>query len=121
MKRAMFATLLVAAGLSAGSAVADDAAKRTETIDGLVRIVGAQAGIVLYCRKLYTLDDTVSEGLSKTVRRALDEALGHRRAQTAIAEEGQRVAGEIESVGAEPWCADQRDILNTDGVRVFVD
>ena len=34
---------------------------------------------------------------------------------------GHEFAGEIAAVGAEQWCADQRDILNTDGVRVFVD
>lgn len=72
--------LLVAAVLPAAAAAAEDPkdATRTETIAGLVRIVGAQAGIVLYCRKFYTVDDAVSEGLSRTVRRALDVSLGHR-------------------------------------------
>jgi hypothetical protein len=120
MKRALLAAALAASALSPGAVSAQDA-KRAETIDGLVRIVGAQAGIVLYCRKLYTVDDTVSEGLSRTVRRALDAAIGRRQARTAIAEEGQRVAKTIAAVGADQWCADQRDILNTDGVRVFVD
>ncbi|MCJ2119051.1 hypothetical protein MKK65_21190 [Methylobacterium sp. J-001] len=120
MRRALLAAALAAATLSSGPTAAQDE-KRAETIDGLVRIVGAQAGIVLYCRTFYTVDDTVSEGLSRTVRRALDAALGARKARTAIAEEGRRVAKTIAEVGAEQWCADQRDILNTDGVRVFVD
>jgi hypothetical protein len=126
MRRVLLAALL-AATWPGGPAAAEDAAdaqvteRRAETVNGLVRIVGAQAGIVLYCRKLYTVDDAVSEGLSRTVRRALDEAIGHHKAQVAIAEEGRRVAGEIAAVGAEQWCADQRDILNTDGVRVFAD
>ncbi|MCX4197102.1 hypothetical protein OMR07_17270 [Methylobacterium organophilum] len=119
----LFAALLATAVLPGTARAAEEAddTKRAETIQGLVRIVGAQAGIVLYCRKLYTIDDTVSEGLSRTVRRALDAALGRPRARNAIAEEGRRVAGEIAAVGAEQWCADQRDILNTDGVRVFID
>ncbi|MEE7505242.1 hypothetical protein [Methylobacterium mesophilicum] len=128
MSRALlFAILLAAAPLTGAARAAGGAGdaerdvKRAETIQGLVRIVGAQAGIVLYCRRLYTIDDAVSEGLSRTVRRALDAALGHPRARDAIAEEGRRVADEIAAVGAEQWCADQRDILNTDGVRVFVD
>jgi hypothetical protein len=87
----------------------------------LVRIVGAQAGIVLDCRKLDTVDDAVSDGLSRTVRRALDAAIGHHKAQAIIVEKGQRVASEIATVGAEQWCADQRDILNIDGVRDFAD
>ncbi|SFM13506.1 hypothetical protein [Methylobacterium pseudosasicola] len=120
MRRALLAAALAASILSPGPAAAQDE-KRAETIDGLVRIVGAQAGIVLYCRKFYTVDDAVAEGLSRTVRKALDETLGHRKAQTAIAEEGRRVAQTIAEVGAEQWCADQRDILNTDGVRVFLD
>ncbi|WP_457106473.1 hypothetical protein [Methylobacterium sp. P5_C11] len=123
MRHALLAVLLAATALPDAASAAEDpkAAKRTETIEGLVRIVGAQAGIVLYCRKLYTIDDTVSESLSRTVRRALDASLGHRRTQSAIAEEGRRVAAEIAAVGAEQWCADQRDIMNTDGIRVFVD
>ncbi|MGU3545503.1 hypothetical protein [Methylobacterium sp. A52T] len=124
MTRALlFAALLgtaVVPGTARAAEEADDT-KRAETIRGLVRIVGAQAGIVLHCRKLYTIDDTVSEGLSRTVRRALDAGLGHQRARTAIAEEGRRVADEIAAVGPEQWCADQRDLLNTDGVRVFID
>lgn len=120
MRCVLFVALLAAAALPSVGAAAEDP-KRAETIDGLVRTVGAQAGIVLHCRKLYTLDDAVSEGLSRTVRRALDAALGPRRAQAAIDEAGQRIAQEIETVGAEQWCADQRDILNTEGVRVFVD
>ncbi|MGT2480063.1 hypothetical protein ACU4GR_17160 [Methylobacterium oryzae CBMB20] len=122
MRRVLLAALLVAA--LPGETLAAEGTQdpqRAETIDGLVRILGAQAGIVLYCRKFYTVDDAVSDGLSRTVRRALDAAIGRRQAQAAIAEEGRRVAGEIAAVGAEQWCADQRDILNTDGVRVFVD
>jgi hypothetical protein len=122
MRRALLAALLVAA--PPGGALAAEGTQdpqRAETIDGLVRILGAQAGIVLYCCKLYTVDDAVSDGLSRTVRRALDTAIGRRQAEAAIAEEGRRVAGAIAAVGAEQWCADQRDILNTDGVRVFVD
>ncbi len=122
MRRVLLAALLVAA--LPGETLAAEGTQdpqRAETIHGLVRILGAQAGIVLYCRKFYTVDDAVSDGLSRTVRRALDAAIGRRQAQAAIAEEGRRVAGEIAAVGAEQWCADQRDILNTDGVRVFVD
>ena len=124
MRRALLAALLAAAPLpaiSAEDATDATASKRAATLDGLVRIVGAQAGIVLYCRTLYTVDDAVSDGLSRTARRALETAMGHRRAEAAIAAEGQRVADEIASVGADQWCADQRDILNTDGVRVFID
>ena len=113
--------LAVLPGSSASAGEDEASAKRAETIAGLVRTIGAQAGIVLYCRTLYTVDDTVSEGLSRTVRRALDEALGHKQARAAIAAEGQRVAGEIATLGAEHWCADQRDILSADGVRVFID
>lgn len=124
MTRALLLPALLAAAVLPAAAAAAEVPKdatRTETIAGLVRIVGAQAGIVLYCRKFYTVDDTVSEGLSRTVRRALDVSLGHRQAQTVIAAEGRRVAEEIAAVGAEQWCADQREILNTDGVRVFID
>lgn len=126
MRWALRAVLLAAAALPGPSALAQDApdgaaAKRAETLDGLVRIVGAQAGIVLYCRKLYTVDDTVSDGLSRTARRALEAAMGRQRAEAAIAAEGRRVAEEIATVGADRWCADQRDILNTDGVQVFLD
>ncbi|MCJ2084402.1 hypothetical protein MKK88_00115 [Methylobacterium sp. E-005] len=126
MRRALPAILFAAASLLGGSARAQDAtdtmaSKRAETLDGLVRIVGAQAGIVLYCRKLYTVDDAVSDGLSRTARRALETAMGGRRAATAIAAEGRRVAEEIAAVGADRWCADQRDILNTDDVQVFLD
>lgn len=123
MRRILLAALLAAAPVPGGSAFAEDAAtaKRAETLDGLVRIVGAQAGIVLYCRKLYTVDDAVSDGLARTARRALDTATGRRRAEALIAAEGRRVADAIATVGADQWCADQRDILNTDGVRVFLD
>ncbi|MCJ2069932.1 hypothetical protein MKK75_14200 [Methylobacterium sp. J-030] len=126
MRSALLAVVLAAAALPGGSASAEDAtdttaSKRAETLDGLVRIVGAQAGIVLYCRKLYTVDDAVSDGLSQTARRALEAAMGHRRAETAVAAEGRRVGEEIASLGADRWCADQRDILNTDGVQVFLD
>ena len=126
MRRTLLAALLAAAPIPGGFALAEDttdtaASRRTATLDGLVRIVGAQAGIVLYCRTLYTVDDAISDGLSRTARRALEAALGRRRAETAIAAEGRRVADEIASVGADRWCADQRDILNTDGVRVFLD
>jgi hypothetical protein len=94
--------------------------KRAETIEGLVRIVGAQAGIVLHCRQFYTIDDKVSDSLSRTVRPALDQSLGQKQAQSAIDEEGKRLSKEIDEVGPEHWCADQRNILNTDGVRVFL-
>ena len=120
MRCALLAALLAASALSCGGAIAEND-KRTETIDGLVRIVGAQAGIVLYSRTLDTIDDTVSDGLSRTVRRALDAAIGPKKAQAAIADEGRRVTQSIETVGADQWCTDQRDILNTDGVRVFLD
>jgi len=126
MRRTLLAVLLAAAPLPGGSVLAEDApdtvlSKRAETIEGLVRIVGAQAGIVLHCRALYSVDDAISDGLSRTARRALEAALGRRRAETAIAAEGQRAADEIATVGADRWCADQRDILNTEGVRVFLD
>jgi len=123
MRSVLFAALLAAILLPGGPASAEEpaASGRAETLDGLVRIVGAQAGIVLYCRKLYTVDDAISDGLSRTARRALEAATGRHQAEAAIAIEGQRVAEEIATVGAERWCADQRDILNTDGVRVFLD
>lgn len=108
MRRVLLPALLAATAWSGGPAAAVDAGdaqrpkqrseQRAETIDGLVRIVGAQAGIVLYCRKPYTVDDAVSEGLSRTVRRALDEAIGRQKAQVAVAEEGQRFASEIATV-----------------------
>lgn len=81
----------------------------------------AQAGIVLDSRKLYTVNDAVSEGLSRIVRRALDGTIGRHKAQAIIVEKRQRVASEIATVGAEQRCADQRDILNIDGVRIFAD
>jgi|GEM_PF-1784988 len=126
MRPVLLAALLAAAPLSGGPASAEDlmepaASRRAETLEGLVRIVGAQAGIVLYCRKFYTVDDAVSDGLSRTARRALEAAMGRYRAETAIATEGRRVSDTIATVGADQWCADQRDILNTDGVQVFVD
>ena len=124
MTRALlFAALLGRAGGPAppGAAEAAPDTTRADPSGGRVRRGGAQAGIVLHCRKLYSIDDTVSEGLSRTVRRALDAGLGHQRARNAIAEEGRRVADEIAAVGPEQWCADQRDLLNTDGVRVFID
>jgi hypothetical protein len=126
MRRTLLAVLLAAAPLPGGSALAEDApdaaaSRRAATLDGLVRIVGAQAGIVLYCRTLYTVDDAISDGLSRTARRALEAALGRHQAEAAIAAEGRRVADEIAAVGADRWCADQRDLLNTDGVRVFLD
>jgi hypothetical protein len=67
------------------------------------------------------VNDAVSKGLSRTVRRALDSAIGCHRAQATIAGEVQRVASEIATVGAEQWCADQRDILNIEGVRILAD
>ncbi|SDO48413.1 hypothetical protein SAMN05216360_12410 [Methylobacterium phyllostachyos] len=123
MKPVLLAALLSAALLPGGSVSAEEPAAtgRTETLDGLARIVGAQAGIVLYCRKFYSVDDAVSDGLSRTARRALEAAMGHHRAEATIATEGRRVADTIATVGADQWCADQRDILNTDGIRVFVD
>lgn len=51
----------------------------------------------------------------------LGAAIARRKAPAAIAEEGQRVAREIATAGAEQWSADQRDILNIDGVRVRAD
>ncbi len=111
--------MILTASLHSGASSQDE--KRAETIEGLVRIVGAQAGIVLHCRQFYTIDDKVSDSLSRTVRPALDQSLGRKQAQAAIDEEGQRLAKEIEEVGPERWCADQRNILNTDGGRVFLD
>ncbi|TXN66439.1 hypothetical protein [Methylobacterium sp. WL6] len=116
--RVAFALILCAGPCLAAPSPAEEEA---EMVQGMVRIVGAQAGITLYCRKTDTIDDTVSDGLLRTVRPTLDKAIGHRQAQAAIDEEGQRLAREIAEVGAERWCADQRDILNTDGVRVFLD
>ena len=95
--------------------------QRAEKIEGLVRIVGAQAGIVLHCRQFYAIDDKVSDGLSRTVWPTLDQSLGPKQAQSAIDDEGKRLAQEIADVGPERWCADQRTILNTEGVRVFLD
>ncbi|TXM91263.1 hypothetical protein [Methylobacterium sp. WL116] len=115
---AAFATILTA-GVCA--AAPTDDGQRAEKIDGLVRIVGAQAGIVLHCRQFYAIDDTVSDGLSRTVRPTLDQSLGPKQAQTAVDDEGKRLAQEIAEVGPERWCADQRSILNTEGVRVFLD
>ncbi|TXN38465.1 hypothetical protein FV232_24935 [Methylobacterium sp. WL30] len=114
----VLATILTASACAA--APADDG-QRAEKIDGLVRIVGAQAGIVLHCRQFYAIDDTVSDGLSRTVRPTLDQSLGPKQAQTAVDDEGKRLAQEIAEVGPERWCADQRTILNTEGVRVFLD
>lgn len=67
------------------------------------------------------MNDKASQGLSRTVRRALDAAIGPHKAQATIAGESQRGASEIATVGAERWCADQGDILNTDGVHAFAD
>lgn len=102
MRRVLRPALLAAATWPGGLAAAEDAQiakqraeQRTETIDGLVRIVGAQAGIVLNCRKLYTMNDTVSQGRSRTVRRALDAAVGRHKAQATIA--GRASAGRARS------------------------
>jgi hypothetical protein len=97
------------------------AAARDETVDGLIRIIGVQSGISLYCRKLYTVDNKLSNVLSQRARHALDQALGREQAQAAVDEERKRVAEEISEIGAEEWCDDQRDILNADGVPVFID
>ncbi|TXM65581.1 hypothetical protein FV226_24770 [Methylobacterium sp. WL12] len=120
MKRALVALALMIGAQTCLAASSKDE-EQAEMVQGLVRIVGAQAGITLYCRRAYTIDDKVSEGLLRTVRPTLDNAIGHRQAQAAIDEEGQRLSREIAEIGAERWCADQRDILNTDGVRVFLD
>ena len=103
------------------AAVPAEDEQRAEKIEGLVRIVGAQAGIVLHCRQFYAIDDKVSDGLSRTVRPTLDQSLGTKQAQIAVDDEGKRLAQEIADVGPERWCADQRTILNTEGVRVFLD
>ncbi|MGU3538060.1 hypothetical protein [Methylobacterium sp. A54F] len=118
MGRGLSAFLIVVACTGGASAQVD---ARSEKIDGLLRIVGAQAGIVLYCGKFYTVDQTVSDALSRTVRKTLDKALGRKQAQAAIDLEGARVSSEIERVGVEEWCADQREILNADGTRIFRD
>ncbi|TXN71478.1 hypothetical protein [Methylobacterium sp. WL6] len=115
---AAFATILTA-GVGVAAPAKDE--QRAEKIEGLVRIVGAQAGIVLHCRQFYAIDDKVSDGLSRTVRPTLDQSLGPKQAQTAVDDEGKRLAQEIADVGPERWCADQRSILNTEGVRVFLD
>ena len=115
---AVLATILTA-GVCAAAPAEDG--QRAEKIKGLVRIVGAQAGIVLHCRQFYAIDDKVSDGLSRTVRPALDQSLGSKQAQAAVDDEGKRLAQEIEDIGAQQWCADQRSILNTEGVRVFLD
>ncbi|TXN04281.1 hypothetical protein FV222_07685 [Methylobacterium sp. WL103] len=120
MKRALVALALMLGAQTCLAAPSMDE-EEAEMVQGLVRIVGAQAGITLYCRKAYAIDDKVSEGLLRTVRPTLDKAIGHRQAQAAIDEEGQRLSKEIADIGAERWCADQRDILNTDGIRVFLD
>ncbi|GJE54817.1 MULTISPECIES: hypothetical protein [Methylobacterium] len=95
--------------------------KRDEKVVGLARVVCAQAGIVLHCGKLYTLDDRLSEGLARTARQTLDRALGPQPAANLISDESDRVSREIADVGEDQWCADQRDILNADGAKVFVD
>lgn len=112
------ATILIADPCVAASS---EDGQLAEKIKGLVRIVGAQAGIVLHCRQFHTIDDKVSDGLSRTVRPALDRSLGPKEAQSAIDDEGKRLAQEIEDIGPQRWCADQRSILNTEGVRVFLD
>ena len=115
---AVLATILTAGGCTA--APAEDE-QRAEKIEGLVRIVGAQAGIVLHCRQFYAIDDKVSDGLSRTVRSTLDQSLGSKQAQAAVDDEGKRLAQEIADVGPERWCSNQRSILNIEGVRVFLD
>ena len=120
MKRALVALVLMLGAQTCLAAPSKDE-EEAEMVQGLVRIVGAQAGITLYCRKAYAIDDKVSEGLLRTVRPTLDKAIGQRQAQAAIDEEGQRLTKEIDEIGAERWCADQRELLNTDGVRVFLD
>ena len=120
MKRARVA-LALALGAHTCLAAQTKDEEQAEMVQGLERIVGAQAGITLHGRKAYTIDDTVSEGLLRTVRPTLDKAIGQRQAQAAIDEEGQRLSKEIAEIGTERWCADQRDILNTEGVRVFLD
>jgi len=119
MKRAIIASALIL-GASTGLSAPSGDEEQAEIVQGLVRIIGAQAGITLYCRKAYAIDDKVSDGLLRTVRPALDKAIGHRQAQAAIEAEGRRLSQEIAEIGAERWCSDQRDILNTDGVRVFL-
>ncbi|WP_238270820.1 hypothetical protein [Methylobacterium cerastii] len=120
MKRALVAlTMLIGVQTCLAAQTKDE--EQAEMVQGLVRIVGAQAGITLYCRKAYAIDDKVSEGLLRTVRPTLDKAIGHRQALAAIDEEGQRLSKEIAEIGAERWCADQRELLNTDGLRVFLD
>jgi NAD(P)-dependent dehydrogenase (short-subunit alcohol dehydrogenase family) len=91
------------------------------SLSGLVRIGGSQAGSILHCRKFYTIDDTHSDGLARTAREALRKTLGSRQAKALFGEEGKRVSQEIEEVGAEEWCVDQREILRTDNLRVLVD
>lgn len=120
MRAAPLSLALIIVVASFGSATAQDD-KRAETISGLVRIVGAQAGIVLYCRKYHTIDDALSDGLARTAREALRRSLGSRQAKALIQEEGKRVGQEIEEIGAEEWCADQREILRTDNLQVFLD
>jgi hypothetical protein len=87
----------------------------------LVRIVGSQSGVVLYCRKFYRINDALSDGLARTARQALERVLGYRQAQAAIADEGKRISKEIEEVGPEEWCTDQREILKTDDLEIFLD
>jgi hypothetical protein len=116
---ALVLALVTAGGWLSSVAAQDD--QNAGTISGLVRIVGSQAGIVLYCRKFYTINDPLSDGLARTAREALRKTLGSRQAKALIEEEGRRVSQEIEEVGAEEWCADQREILKTDNLRVFVD
>ena len=120
MRVGVFALALILTVVGCGITAAQDD-KRAETITGLVRTMGAQAGIMRHCRSLYTVDDAVSDGLASTVRQVLDKTLGRQQAQAAIDVEGLRVNKEIAEIGAEQWCSDQRDILNTDSVRVFVD
>jgi hypothetical protein len=118
VREAAIALALISAACSPAAAQDD---KRAETLSGLARIVGAQAGIVLYCRKFHTIDDALSDGLARTARVALRKTLGNKRAKALIEEEGKQISREIEENGAEEWCADQRDILKTDNLQVFLD
>lgn len=89
--------------LSAGTSLAApyQGEEQAQVVQGLVPIIAAQAKITLYCRKAYTIDDKVSEGLLRTVRPALNNAIGNRQAQAADDEEGRRLSKEIDDIGVE--------------------
>ena len=97
------------------------ATAESNAVDGLLRIISAQAAITLYCGKDHTIDDALSHDLGKTARDTLQQVLGTKGLQKALDAESERRQAEIEAVGPSQWCDDQRSLLNADGLRVFSD